>query len=259
VATGSNSWTLSLPIATNLLAKIGVAVTDRAGNLATKILRFLPDDLYLDNRDPVYSEEQGTWISTTNAAWGTDARVASLASQSPAEAGWSLPLKWSGQYRISTQVPTIPNPATNVLFYVVENNTNLLSVLFPAGISTNQWVCIGSVELDQSVSNRMRFVVDGASQLSANAVADVLRVTPAPPISEFPSVFNGPVQIDSSASGFVVRWAATEGRPYSVLRSSSATGPWTTLQTATLARSGILEYKEENAPAAAAFYQILQQ
>jgi hypothetical protein len=146
-----------------------------------------------------------------------------------------------------------------VQFFVVEDGTNLLSVLFPTGISTNQWVCIGSVELDQTVSNRVRFVADGASQSGANAVADVLRVTPAPPINLLPSVFNGPVQIDSSASGFLVRWAATAGKAYSVARSSSATGPWITLETATLARSGILEYKEENAPAALAFYQILQQ
>jgi hypothetical protein len=258
VATGTNSWSISLPIATNLLAKVGIGMTDHAGNLATKILRFVPDDLYLDNKDPGYSEEQGAWISTTDSAWGTDARVASLASQSSAKAGWSLPLQGSGQYRISTQVPAIANAATNVLFDVMEDGTNLLSVLFPTGISTNQWVCIGAVELDQSVSNRVQFVVDGANQSGANAVADVLRVTPAPPITLSPSMFKGPLQIDSSPAGFVVRWAAAAGRAYSVQRSSSATGPWIILQTATLARSGILEFKEENAPALAAFYQILQ-
>jgi len=258
VATGTNSWSISLPIPTNLLAKVGIAVTDQAGNLATKILRFLPEDLYLDNKDSSYSEAQGTWFSTTNSAWGTDARVASLASQSSVRAGWSLPLQSSGQYRISTQVPIITNAATNVVFKVTEDGTNLLSVLLPAGVATNQWVCIGSVELDKNVSNRVEFVVDGANQSGANAVADVLRVTPAPPISQSPSVFNGPIQIDLSASGFVVRWAAAAGLAFSVQRSPSATGPWVTLQTATLARTGILEFKEENAPASAAFYQILQ-
>jgi hypothetical protein len=81
---------------------------------------------------------------------------------------------------------------------------------------------------------------------------------PAPPISQSPSVFNGPVQIDLSPSGFVVRWAAAAGKAYSVQRSRTATGPWVTLQTATLERAGILEFKEENAPTSAAFYQILQ-
>ena len=179
VATGTNSWSILLPIPTNLLAKVGIAVTDQAGNLATTILRFLADDLYLDNKDSGYSEEQGTWFSTTNSAWGTDARVASLSSKSSAQASWALPLQSSGQYRISTQVPTVLNPATNVLFNVTENGTNLLSVLLPMGISTNQWVCIGSVELDQNVSNRVELIVDGTNQSSANAVADVLRVTAA--------------------------------------------------------------------------------
>lgn len=258
VPTGTNSWSISLPISTNLLAKVGIAVTDQAGNLATKILRFLPDDLYLDNKDPGYAEQQGKWFSTTNSAWGTDARVASLSSQTSAQAGWSLPLEWSGQYRISTQVPTLANAATNVSFNVTEDGTNLLSVLLSAGVPTNQWVFIGSVKLDQNASNRVEFIVDGSNQPSANVVADVLRVTPAPPINESPSLFNGPVQIDSSASGFSVRWTAAAGTAYSVQRSSSATGPWLNLQTATLARPGILEFKEENAPASVAFYRILR-
>jgi len=50
--------------------------TDSDGNLATRILRYLPDDLFLDNLDAEYSESQGNWASSTNFAWGTDARVA---------------------------------------------------------------------------------------------------------------------------------------------------------------------------------------
>src|SRR5262249_54395083 len=72
--TGTNSWQITLPLTTNLLAKVGIAFTDEAGNLATRILRYAPGDLYLDNLDPEYSEEQGSWYSTTNASWGTDAR-----------------------------------------------------------------------------------------------------------------------------------------------------------------------------------------
>ena len=45
-----------------------------------------------------------------------------------------------------------------------------------------------------------------------------------------------------------MRWAAAAGRPYSIQRSSSAIGPWVTLQTATLARSGILEFKKRKMP-----------
>ena len=256
---GSNSWTIDLGLPTNLLAKVAVAITDEAGNLATQTLRFLPDDLYVDNRDPGYTEQQGSWTSTTNAAWGTDARLMLLTSNSTAQAGWDLPLSNAGRYRLAVQVPSLAKAATNVVFDVLAGGTNLLTVTLPAGISTNQWTFLGSVALDQALSNRVEMVVSGKNQTNAYAIADVLRIVPVP-AAGFPDVNpQRPIVVWSMPGRCVLRFLAQGGTGYAVQRGSSLTGVWSTLQVASPLASGVLEYEDELPPVGQAFYRILAQ
>ncbi len=177
---GSNVWAVTVPTPRNLLAKIAVAVTDAAGNQATRVLRYLPDDLYVDNLDPGYTELLGNWTSTGTAAWGTNARIAQLAEGDTAQARWALPISRSGRYAISVQVPPLANAASNVLFNVLAGETNLAAVSFPLPVPTNQWADLGSVLLDQTLSNCLEMTVWGSNQPNAYALADVVRVVPLP-------------------------------------------------------------------------------
>jgi hypothetical protein len=257
VSTGTNTWTVALPLPVNLVAKVGVAVTDQAGNLATRILRYLPDDLYIDNSDPQYREGQGSWISITNASWGTDARVMPLSSNLNALADWFLPLAWSGRYRISVQVPAVPGAATNVFFNILAGNTNLLSVTLPQGIATNQWTFIGSARLDPTVSNHVEMVVSGTNQPQTYAVANVLRVVPAPEVA-LPALTPGqPIQFFASSLGYVLRFEGLPGTNYVIQRSANVEDGWTTLQTALPSVSGLLEYEDQKPLVGQAFYRIL--
>lgn len=258
-AAGSNAWTIDLGLPTNLLAKVAVAVTDSSGNVATQMLRYLPDDLYLDNLDPHYSEEQGTWASTTNAAWGTDARLMLLESNSTAMAGWSLPLSSPCSYRLFVQVPSLTNAATNVAFNISADGTNLLSVMLPGGIPTNQWAFLASVELDPSVSNRVEMVVSGVNQPGNFALADVLRVIPVSQIS-LPSVTSAePIQFVSSPSGYLIRFVSQAGAHYTVQRSDDLTSGWSTLRELSPFAGGTSEYLDTKPPGGQAFYRILKQ
>lgn len=259
-AAGSNTWSVDLGLPTNLLAKVGVAVTDLAGNLTTQILRFMPDDLYLDNRDPAYGEAQGTWTSTTNAAWGTDARVALLNSNETARAGWFLPVTHSGRYRLAVQVPSVAAAASNVVFEIVAGSTNLLSVTLPAGISTNQWTYLASVLFDAALSNRVEMIVTGQNQPGARAVADVLRMTPVPGAG-LPEVSPAqPIAVRAMPDGrYVLRFLSQAGGHYTVQRGSSLTQAWTTLETTSPAASGMMEYEDEMPPPGQAFYRIVSQ
>jgi len=178
VAAGTDTWRVTLPVDRNMLGKVGVAATDLGGNLATRILRYLPDDLFLDNLDPEYSEIAGDWSSTTNAAWGTDARIAALNSNAVAHVQWPLPLSRSGVYDISVQVPAIANAASNVLFTVSADGRNLGSAAFTNPLPAIQWVHLFSALLNKSESNLLEMVVSGTNQPGAYAVADVVRVVP---------------------------------------------------------------------------------
>ncbi len=178
---GTNSWTITLPVPRSSLAKVGIAVTDLAGNLTTRILRYLPDDLYIDNLDPQYTEPSGAWQQTTNAAWGTDARVALLGESDVAQARWSLPISQSGRYYAYVQVPAISNAAGNLSFNFHAGNSIVQSAYFSAPLPPGQWVSLGSAFLDTTVTNYIDMLVSGAGQPGTFAVADVLKLSPLIP------------------------------------------------------------------------------
>jgi len=244
---------------TNLLAKVAIAVTDLAGNLATQTLRYLPDDLYLDNLAPQYSEGQGSWTSTTNCAWGTDARTALLESNTTARAGWDLPLSWSGRYRISIQVPSLPHLATNVLVNVLSEGTNVCSVLFPDGIPTNQWAFVVSVVLDHAVSNHVEMTVTGVNQPGAVAAADVLRVVPVSEATVPAHMEARWLTLLPTLNGYLLRFSAKANLRYSVQRSLNPATDWSTLQIISPVADGILEYLDLKPSLGQSFYRIVEQ
>ncbi len=176
--TGPNAWAVTLPGPRDSLAKVGVAITDPVGNVATRLLRYLPDDLFLDTSDPSYAEVSGNWASTTNAAWGTTARLALLSGPDVAQAQWTLPLTWSGRYELYAQISTVSNAATNVLFEVVSRGTTVLSVATSRPWPARQWVYLGSAFLDATLSNSVSLMVAGSNQPGAYAVADVIKLSP---------------------------------------------------------------------------------
>ena len=180
MSTGPDSWSITLPVPRNLLAKVGVAATDLAGNVSTRILRFLPDDLYFDNLDAGYSEVLGNWKSTKNASWGTDARIAQLTSKDIARARWFLPVDRSGMYQISTQVPILTNAASNVSFFIDSSGSNSHLITFSASIPGHQWVKLGTPFLDHKLTNCLEMVVYGANQTGMYAVADAIKIVPIP-------------------------------------------------------------------------------
>jgi hypothetical protein len=254
--TGSNTWTIDLGLPTNLLAKVAIAVTDVAGNVATQTLRFVPDDLYLDNRDGAYTEDQGSWTSTTNAAWGTEARQMLLTSNNTAQAGWNLPVSSSGRYGLSVQVPSQGRAATNVVFNILASGTNVLTVTLPDGIATNQWTFLGSLILDQALSNRVEMVVSGKNQPGAYAIADVLRMVPVPDAVLTEVSPQRPIAVWSMPGRFLMSFLAQGGTSYAVQRGASLAGPWSTLQLTVPLASGVLEYEDEMPPPGQAFYRL---
>lgn len=181
VSNGVNSWSVTLPVSKNLVAKIGVAAVDEYGNLSTKILRHLPDDLYIDTTDLAYSEPLGNWTTTANAAWGTNARIATLTSDQPAQACWQLAVSQSRLYSIAIQSPAITNNKASVTLTVTGGTTNLCTAEFPKGIPTGKWVNVGIVPLDVQTSNFLTLSATAPNGASNCCVAaNVIRLLPLP-------------------------------------------------------------------------------
>ncbi len=198
-------WKASLPFPRAELAKVGVAVTDLAGNLTTRFIRFLPDDLYLDNLDPEYEEVSGAWKTTQTAAWGVDARVAEVDANATAKIRWALPIEVSGNYNILAQVPGVTNAAGNISFNLLSGESNISSIFFSNPLPSNQWVYLFTPFLDSTRTNSLEMVVMGGNQSTTNplAVADVVRVSPLK--LALPG-FIGAVAVDSSDSTASITW-----------------------------------------------------
>jgi len=250
----NNTWTVRLPTARTALAKVGIAVTDGAGNSATRILRFLPDDLYLDNLDPQYSERAGAWTSTTNAAWGTDARVALLTSNETAQARWVLPVSASGAYSLATQIPSLTNACTNVSFRVLGGNSVLASASLGLGLHPDQWNFLCSVMLDAGETNVLEINFSGTNQPNSQAAADVVSVIPLVADPGLPPPDQ--MVISAARQGVVVQFRGNPGWNCEIQRTGTLGGAWATLDTLPVPLTGLLEYEDAHPPDGTAFYRV---
>jgi hypothetical protein len=253
IPNGTNSWTIVLPVPRDSLGKLGIAITDTDGNLATRVLNYLPDDQYVDNLDTGYSEPEGNWTSTTNAAWGVDARVALLSSNESVRAEWTLTISQSGQYQVSVQVPPLANPASNIWFEVVAAGTKVGSKFFTNALPSNQWVSLFSTFLDQTVTNVLAIETSGTNQAGTYAVADVVRVAAMP--DGYPA--QNEISITPFVTGYLLRFSGMPRQMCTIQRSSSAGTNWTTIDTVSLPSHGNLEYEDKNPPSGQAFYRIV--
>jgi hypothetical protein len=254
VPMGTNSWTVVLPVPRNMLSKVGIAATDLTGNLTTRILSYLPDNLYIDNLDPQYAELSGNWSTTTNSAWGTDARVAVLSSNDTARVQWSLPFSRAGFYSLSVQVPTVAKAAQNTSFYVYSAGAEVYSVLFPGALPGNQWVPLGSVWLNAAVTNLLEMVVSGTNQPGTRAVADVVRMVVMP----YALPPTNQLAISPTTRGFLLLYAGQPAQRCDLLRSTNLLTGWTSIATVNVPLDGVLVYEDTNSPPSQAFYRVMQ-
>jgi hypothetical protein len=171
---GTNLWR-SDPVREDLIAKIAVAVTDTMGNLTTESIPFLPDDIYVDNKDQGYSEPAGTWSTIASTTWGVDSRMATLSEQSVVRARWTPSLSKAGRYRIHAQIPVISNPAGNLRFLIYSAGLPVDSVFFGTPPTGNEWISLGAFQLDPGAGTYVELVVDGASQSGKRVGVDVVK------------------------------------------------------------------------------------
>ena len=223
---GTNAWTVAVPAPRSGLAKIGVAVTDPAGNLSKQFLRYLPDDLYLDNLDPAYAELQGNWTSTNTAAWGTNARLALLTENDTARVRWTLPITQARPYQLLVQAPAISNAAARLVFQVYSGMSLLRTISLPDPLPPRQWVYLATPFLNPAQENRLEMTVNGSGQPDTFAVADVVKV------SALPLTAPALTQARLEGATFSVSAPTLAGLTYILESKNSLRGPtWTARQT----------------------------
>jgi len=175
--TGTNEWTTTDALPASTLAKVGVAVTDTSGNLQTVFIRYLPDDIYIDNRDPGYTEASGTWTTVTNRSWGIDARTATLGQTDSVKVQWKPVLSQSALYNIFAQVPALVNAAGKVTFRVLNKGRVADGITFDKPLTSGQWVFLATAQLDIGGTPTIEMVVTGEGQPGKIVAADALKLS----------------------------------------------------------------------------------
>jgi len=173
--TGSQTWETSIALAHSDLAKVGVTATDTAGNLATAFIPYLPDDIFVDDTDPGYSERSGLWATSSNVSWGTSSRLSTLVVSDSAKAEWTAPITVATFYNIFAQVPELTNPAQQIEFRLLEEGQVVATKAFSAGMPANRWIHLGTRFLPSAVTHSVQVVANGSTQPGKQVAADVVK------------------------------------------------------------------------------------
>jgi hypothetical protein len=202
-ATGSNQWSARLPVPRSKLAKVGVAVTDPSGNSSHRLLHHLPEDLYLDDRDPAYAETAGSWeMVPQNLAWDLGYRQAVLAPGGSAQAGWNVRVSEPGEYHLWTQMPAATNPVARTTFTLTVDGVLTQTVRFTAPAPARTWIPLFTQPLEPAQNVEVQCLFEGEPDGERTAALDVLRVTP---LQSGPA-FISDLEVTPSATTALVRW-----------------------------------------------------
>ncbi|MCX6134323.1 MAG: T9SS type A sorting domain-containing protein [Ignavibacteriales bacterium] len=175
--TGAGEWTTIDPVAAGSVAKVGVAATDTVGNLRTVFLNYLPDDIYVDNRDSAYAELAGAWSTVTRSAWGIDARVATLGQNDSAKIQWKPTIPQSCRYNIFVQVPPVSNAAGKIFIRVLSKGQVVQSTYFDKPLTTGTWVYAGTAQLEAGSQTAFEMVAKADGQAGKVVAADVFKLS----------------------------------------------------------------------------------
>lgn len=176
--TGTNQWQSTVPISRAIIAKAGVALCDSIGNQSKAFINFLPDDIYLDNADDAYHEQNGTWQTVTNPNyWHKGIRTCQITTQDSVVAKWQFTAPQSGLYKFFVQIPTVSNPASLVTYQILANEQPIATKSFNGDLLPDDWNYIATVNLQTQQTYVIRLVAYSKGNENKNVVADVIKIS----------------------------------------------------------------------------------
>ena len=201
---GNNLWKSIPPVQKSIMVKVGVAVIDTSGNLSTKIVKYLPDDIFIDNADPAYQEVYGNWTTSTISAWGNDCRSVSLNPNDSALVKFSQVLPQTANYNIFLQSPKISNTQPDIMIMVKEDGTTIFEKKLINSLVANDWNFIGTISPSAGSTLTVEIKLKGSGASVTNFSADVIKISSMVrerEISVLPKIIEfGSFSADDSAS-----------------------------------------------------------
>lgn len=174
--TGTNSWETTQSFTKKILAKAGVALTDNVGNQTLAYIKYLQDDIYIDNKDAGYKEIRGSWETKTgNNYFNQSLRSATVAKGDSAIVEWTPQLEKAGYYNLYYQTQSTSNLIDRYAFIIYKNNLPADTVNFNTYMNSREWDFVATKYLEPG--NYIRTVFKNVGNASAAAYADVFKVS----------------------------------------------------------------------------------
>jgi hypothetical protein len=172
-----NNWKTIKPAIKSTIAKVGVAATDPSGNLSTKLINYLPDDIFIDNNDERYSEIYGNWSTLTNSAWDSDARVTIMNPGDSAKVSWRFTVPQTETYNLFYQIPELNNPSQNLSFTVINGKDTLFNKEYTNAFKSYKWEYLTTEEFDSTSEYLLEINAKGSGTEINRFASDVLKIS----------------------------------------------------------------------------------
>lgn len=155
-------------------AHVAVAATDTSGNHTTRHVRYLPDDLYIDNSDAAYVEPAGSWSSDVGGndaqVWGPDYRRALVQGDDEARARWTFAMPEAATYNVFVRVPDDDVDAAPLRVRLFVNGATRAEYAFHATLIPAEWTYAGTVSVESDDEVAIEMMSTGQGVLAADAV-----------------------------------------------------------------------------------------
>lgn len=175
--TGANLWETTQSFPKKILAKAGVAVTDTVGNLSTTFIKYLPDDIFVDNKDAAYTEFRGSWeTKSSNNYFSQSLRSAIVAPGDSAIVDWKPVIATAANYTVFYQTQSSAAPIIKYSFIFYKNSQPVDTVKINSAASAAKWFTVATKFLEPGCW--IRTVFKNNSTVNATAFADVLKFSP---------------------------------------------------------------------------------
>ncbi|MBL1214899.1 MAG: T9SS type A sorting domain-containing protein [Ignavibacteriae bacterium] len=204
IETSPNNWRTTEPADKNLLAKIGAAVTDTSGNLSTGFINYLPDDIFIDNKDAGYVELYGNWSTSSNAVWDLESRIVNLNPGDSAKVNWLIDVPQTVNYNIFYQYPELENPADSIIVTLLNDEDTLYTEVYSDSFEAVEWNYLTTAMLDSTNVYKLEILAKETGSASSQFASDVIKISALVRDKEIstvpPSIDFGEVVINDIAS-----------------------------------------------------------
>ena len=172
-----NTWRTISSYPINEIGKVGAAVVDTVGNLSTSFIKYLSDDIFIDNGDPQYSEVYGNWNTSPNTVWNLDSRIANLNPGDSAKIRWSIESDYTGLHNIFVQFPQISNHIDTIYFVRYKNGQIKDTVTISISNEFKKWLYVLTADINTHENNFIEMFVKNNGQQSKVFSTDVLKLS----------------------------------------------------------------------------------